>query len=202
LGHEALYEILGKKERQIFMRTIRLWELIFCACFLAAFTTPGLEAQNRRAVLDRGNGWVAGIPGFEKPAPAALYGEYRLEIPAGTATPEEAGEGTGGRRCRVWLIGEALPFTGDAWQPWTRISGIAAARRQEGESLLTGFSFSGGEGLGSWTAVFQFPQGLAAAGLDDPGAAALIARWLDRFRYFLALIKSPADISFPAVFTF
>jgi hypothetical protein len=185
-----------------FMRMFRPWGGIFCLCLLACFAVPGLEAQSRLAVLDRGHGWVKGIPGIENPALTALYGEYRLEIPPGTAAPEEAGEGTGGRRCRVWLIGEALPFAGEGWQPRTRVSGIALWQRQESEALLAGFSFSGGTGLGSWTAVFQFPRGLTTAGLDDLGANALIDRWLNRFRYFLALIKSPADISFPAVFAF
>jgi hypothetical protein len=185
------------------MRNFRPWGCIFCLCLLAGFAAPGIEAQNRRAVLDRGNEWVRGIPGFENPALSALYGEYRLEIPAGQAVPGEAGEGEAGdRRCRVWLIGETLPFSGDSWQPRTLIFGSALWQRREGEALLAGFSFDGGTGLGSWTAVFRFPGGLAAAGLDDPGANALIERWLNRFRYFLSLIKSPADLSFPAVIAF
>jgi hypothetical protein len=165
---------------------------------LAGLAAPGLEAQTRQAVLDRGNIWVKEIPGFENPALSALYGEYYLEFPAGAAP--EAGEAeTGGPRCQVWLAGEALSFPG-GWQPRTRISGIAVSQRREGDTLLAGFSFSGGPGLGSWTAVFQFSQG--AAGLDDPGANALMGRWLDRFRYFLSLIKTPADVSLPAVFAF
>lgn len=185
------------------MRMFSPWGCIFCLYLLTGFAVPGLEAQNRRAVLDRSDERVKGIPGFENPALAALYGEYRLEIPAGQVLPEDAGEGEAGdRRCRVWLIGETLPFSGDSWQPRTRVSGIALWQRQEGEALLIGFSFDGGTGLGSWTAVFRFPRRLAAAGLDDPGADALIDRWLNRFRYFLSLIKSPADLSFPAVVAF
>jgi hypothetical protein len=184
------------------MRTVRPWGFLFFAGLPACFAAPGRVAQNRRAVLDRGKGRVTGRPGLGDNTFSALFGEYRLEIPA--AVPEEgkaAEEGASeDRRCRVWLSGETLSFAGD-WQPRTRISGVLVSQRQEGEALLTGFSFSGGEGLGSWTAVFLFPRG-TATGLDDPGINALMTRWLNRFLYFLSLIKKPADLSFPAVFTF
>jgi hypothetical protein len=170
-------------------------------CFLVFFAASGLEAQNRRAVLDRGNAWVTGIPGFGDNALSALYGEYRLDLPAGNAAPEGEGD-AGGRRCRIWLSGESLSFSGNAWQARTRIDGVPVFQRRDGEALLAAFAFSGGTGLGSWTAVFRFPQGLAAAGLDDVGADALIGQWLNRFRYFLSLIKSPADLSLPAVIAF
>jgi hypothetical protein len=148
----------------------------------------GAEAQARRAVLDRGNVWVAGIPGLGDGG-AALFGEYRLDLPAGE------------QRCRVWLTGETPSFTGGGWRPRSQIAGVPVFQRQEGEDLLAGCGFDGGTGLGSWTVVFRFPPG-PAAGLDDPGINALIGRWLDRFRYFLSLIKSPADMSFPAVVAF
>jgi hypothetical protein len=177
------------------MRIFRFWNFLFFLCLLTAFAAPEARAQSRRAVLDRGNVWVTGIPGLGDNRLSALFGEYRLEIPveAGESLPED-------RRCRIWLTGEALPFTGD-WQLRTRISGTAVLQRQEGEDLLTGFSLSGGPGLGSWAAVFLFPRG-AVAGLDDPGIDALMSRWLNRFLYFLSLIKTPSDLSFPAVFTF
>jgi hypothetical protein len=192
------------------MRCVRFWGPGLFCFLLAALAAPGIEAQARRAVLDRGNVWVQGVPGFADQSLSALYGEYRLEFsptkqigmdrPTGMDTPAGRAGVAEARRCRVWLTGEALPFAGD-WQPRTRFSAVAVSQRQEGDAVLAGFSFGGGTGLGSWTAVFQFPAG-AAAVLDEPGANALMARWLDRFRYFLALIKNPADVSLPAVFTF
>ncbi|MDR1278334.1 MAG: hypothetical protein LBK02_06260 [Treponema sp.] len=175
------------------------WGIILCLCFFAGFAAPQAGAQNRRAVLDRGNTWVRGIPGFGNNGVSALFGEYRLEFPAGG----EAGETeTGEPRCRIWLCGENLSFPEDSWQRRTQIAGVSILQKEEESARLFGFSFSGGTALGVWTAVMQFPRETAAAGLDEPGINALIGRWLNRFLYFLSLIKSPADVSLPAVFTF
>jgi hypothetical protein len=194
-------EFFENKKGEFFMRNFRLWGLIVFCCLFAGFAAPGAEAQNRRAVLDRGNVWVTGIPGFGENRFPALFGEYRLELPAGNASPGAA-EGAGEQRCRIWLSGERLPFAGESWQPRPGIAGVSAVQRREGEVLLAGFFFSGGANLGAWTAVFLFPQGIAAAGLDDAGADALMGRWLNRFLYFLSLIKTPADVSLPAVIAF
>jgi hypothetical protein len=181
------------------MRNIKIWGIILCLCLFAGFTASRAGAQDRRAVLDRGNVWGPGIPGFGNNAVSALFGEYRLEIPAGSGTGEME---TGDPRCRIWLYGETLSFAGDSWQPWMRITGVSVYQKEEGAARFFGFSFSGGTDLGTWTAVVQFPQGIAAAGLDEPGLNALISRWLNRFLYFLSLIKTPADVSLPAVFAF
>ncbi|MDR1100059.1 MAG: hypothetical protein LBL28_06215 [Treponema sp.] len=179
------------------MRSVRAWGIILCLCFFAGFTVPRAGAQDRRAVLDRGNIWVRGIPGLGNNVLPALFGEYRLELSAG----EDAGEAeTGEPRCRIWLCGEALTFPGDSWQRRTQIAGVPIVQKEEESARLLGFSFSGGTALGVWTAVMQFPP--ETAGLDEPGINALIGRWLNRFLYFLSLIKSPADVSLPAVFTF
>jgi hypothetical protein len=182
------------------MRMIRLWGLVSLLWLLAGAGLRSAEAQARRAVLDRGNVWVTGIPGLGDRGFSALFGEYRLDLPAGNAAA--AGEAAREPRCGIWLTGESLSLGGDSWRPRTRIAGVPVFQRQDGEALLAAFTFSGGPGLGSWTAVFRFPQGLPAAGLDDPGADALLDRWLNRFLYFFPLIKTPADLSLPAVFTF
>jgi hypothetical protein len=162
-------------------------------CLFAGFTVTGAGAQERRAVLSRGNAWVTGIPGFETNVFPAVFGAYRLEFPSpGT----EDGEGV-----LVWLCGEPLYFAESAWQPWSG-SGFSVVQRREGDVLLLGFSFSGGPSLGTWTAVFQFPQGIEAAGLNRESVNALIYKWTERVRYFLFLIKNPADVSLPAAFTF
>jgi hypothetical protein len=176
------------------MRTTRLWGLIPLLWFLTGAGLQSAEAQTRRAVLDRGNTWVTEIPGLGDRRVSALFGEYRLDLPAGDAAREQC--------CRIWLTGESLSLGGDSWQPRTQIAGVPVFQRQDGEALLAAFTFSGGPGMGSWTAVFQFPQGLPAAGLDDAGANALMSRWLNRFLYFFPLIKTPADVSLPAVVVF
>ncbi|MDR2210114.1 MAG: hypothetical protein LBO65_01405 [Spirochaetaceae bacterium] len=182
------------------MRTIRRWGFVPLLCFLAGAGLQGAEAQARRAVLDRGNVWVTGIPVLGDGGFSALYGEYRLDLPAESAGG--AGDSAQAPRCRIWLTGESLPLGGASWQPRMQIAGVPVFQRQDGEELLAAFAFSGGAGLGSWTAVFQFPQGLAAAGLDDPGANALLGRWLNRFLYFFPLIMNPSDLSLPAVIAF
>jgi hypothetical protein len=71
-----------------------------------------------------------------------------------------------------------------------------------GEGFLIGFLFSGGNEIGSWTVLFQFPRGIDAAGLNEADANRLITAWIGRFRYFLSLIKTSSDVSLPAVVTF
>jgi hypothetical protein len=166
---------------------------VFFLFLFAGVTAAGAGAQERRAVLARGNAWVTGIPGFGANAFPAISGEYRLEFSSSGAE--------GGETVSVWLCGEPLRFAGGAWQPWSG-SGRSAVQRREGEAQLLGFSFNGGPGLGVWTAVFQFPRGIEAAGLNGESAGALINRWVDRVLYFLFLIKNPADVSLPAAFTF
>jgi hypothetical protein len=161
-------------------------------CLFAGVTAAGAGAQEQRAVLNRGNAWVMGIPGFGTNAVPAIFGEYRLEF-----SSSGAGEG----EVSVWLCGETLRFAEGAWQPWDG-AGRSVVQRREGEAQLLGFSFSGGPGLGAWTAVFQFPRGIEAAGLNGGSAGALINKWTDRVLYFLFLIKNPADVSLPAAFTF
>lgn len=180
---------------------------VVCFFFLCCFVMTGAAAgaQERRAVLQGGNSWRGGIPGFGDTVPA-LFGEYRFEFPGEAAAGEPATPGDGGetgeRRCFVWLAGGTLPFAEGVWQPRPPIAGTALRERRDGEARFFGFSFNGGENLGRWSAVFQFPRGIEAAGLDEAGAAALIGRWLNRFLYFLSLIKNPADVSLPAVFVF
>jgi hypothetical protein len=167
----------------------------FFFCLLIGIAAAGAGAQERRAVLSRGNTWVTGIPGFGTNVFPAMFGEYRLELPP-------AGAAQGERLFSAWLCGEPLHFTEGAWQPRSGIPGISAVQQRDGEARLFGFSFSGGTNLGVWTAVFQFPQGIEAAGLDEAAVNALIGTWVERVRYFLFLIKNPADVSLPAVFTF
>jgi hypothetical protein len=170
------------------------FRVLFFLCLFAGFTAMAAGAQERRAVLVRGNTWVTGIPGFGNNAFPAISGAYRLEF---SAAAGEEGEPV----VSVWLCREPLRFAEDAWQPWSG-SGLSVVQRREGEAQLLGVSLSGGNNLGIWTAVFQFPRGIEAAGLTGEAANALTGKWVDRVLYFLFLIKNPADVSLPAAFAF
>jgi hypothetical protein len=172
---------------------------LFLCCFTMAGAAAG--AQERQAILLQGNAWVRGIPGFGPHVPA-LFGEYRLEFPGDDAAENVPAEESGERRCLVWLTGETLSFAGEDWQSRPPLAGAAVRERRDGDARFFVLSFNGGENLGSWSAVFQFPRGIEAAGLNDAGAGALIGRWLNRFLYFLSLIKNPADVSLPAALPF
>jgi hypothetical protein len=164
---------------------------LFFLCLFTGVTAAG--AQERRAILIQGNTWVTGIPGFENNVFPAVSGKYRLEFsPSGAVREDQA--------VSLWLCREPLHFSGDLWQSRSGIPGLSAVQRRNGEVQLFGLSFSGGINLGFWTAVFQFDRGIEAAGLDDESANALVGKWVERFRYFLFLIKNPADVSLPAVF--
>jgi hypothetical protein len=148
-------------------------------------------AQNNQALLARGNEWQRGIPGFGINVFSALFGEYRLE---------SAGTGTPGGVFAVRVSGESLLFT---QSPWQARAGIDSAReRVEQDSLVVAVPFSGGEHLGSWTILFQFPADLNSLGLDNVSANRLMNAWIARFRYFLALIKTSSDLSLPALVKF
>jgi hypothetical protein len=162
--------------------------------FVLVFTGT-LRAQERQAVLIRGNEWQAGIPGFGSNMFNALFGEYRLDIASVNADRAAAAAED---RFFVRVSREPLLFTSERWQLWPGIDG--AMQRGEGDSLLVGFHFDSPNDAGSWTAVFQFSQGLSS--MDPAGINRMINAWTRRFGYFLSLVKSFSDISLPAVVEF
>jgi hypothetical protein len=185
--------------------------------FLAMFLTMSGAAQDRNAVMVRGNAWQTGIPGFGSNSFSALSGEYRLDYPLGTVfsgsekvveaekTTKALNEDSEKAVFSVWISGEPLFFSQSLWQerPLLRGSGITqAAQRVSEGAFLIGFLFSGGDEIGSWTVLFQFPRGIGAAGLNEADANRLITAWISRFRYFLSLIKTSSDISLPAIVKF
>jgi hypothetical protein len=189
----------------------------FLATFsLALFLTVSGAAQERNAVMVRGNTWQTGIPGFGSNRFSALSGEYRLDYPLGTvfSSPEKVAEtenaaarneDSGNAVFSVWISAEPLVFSQSLWQarPLLLGSGITQAVQQVNEdAFLVGFFFSGGNEIGSWTVLFQFPRGIAAAGLNEADANRLITAWISRFRYFLSLIKTSSDVSLPAIVKF
>jgi hypothetical protein len=152
-------------------------------------------AAERGAVLTRGNGWVSGVPGFGDNAFPALSGEYRLE---GMETPE-AGAKAGTTGFSVRTSRAPLFFSGD-WEPRSGIN--AVYQRFRGKDFLAAAVLDGGPDLGAWTVIFEFPGGIEESGLGNAGFNRLIGVWSSKFLYFLSLIKTPGDVSLPAVVVF
>jgi hypothetical protein len=172
-----------------------------------------MAAASRGAILIRGNEWLTGLPGFPANAFAALYGEYRIEFP-GDALPAGSGfEGTDTGEPRmaalsfieappdfyVWLSKENLYLPQDLWETRADIAGYTVRQRNEGDSLLAALAIDGGTDRDSWTLLFQLPR---PAGLSPAETDLLIRTWTSRFRYFLSLAATPADVSLPAVVNF
>jgi hypothetical protein len=171
----------------------------------AGFTAPAepaarpvrtAPADERRAILTRGNSWVAGLPGFSANAFAALYGEYRLEFPG-----EAVSGGIGPGDFYVWLSKEPVYLPTDIWEARTGITGYTGWQRAEGDSFLVASEVEGGTNRDTWTVLFQFPQTIGAV-LSSGEMNLLIRTWLSRFRYFLSLANISTDISMPAVVNF
>jgi hypothetical protein len=173
----------------------------FAVLSLAGFLTVAAAAQDRSAVLIKGNTWGSGIPGFGSNVFSALSGEYRLD----SKSAPDAGDSPAKEVFSVRVSTDPLVFSRDFWQhrPLPRGSalGDAMQREEEDGSFLVGFPFNGGNNMGTWTVLFQFPRESAFA-LTDAGINRLIAAWIGRFRYFLSLIKTSSDISLPAVVNF
>jgi hypothetical protein len=162
-----------------------------------------------RAVLDRGNRRVRGIPGFGANAFEALYGSYRLED-AGAALDPPGQDPAGGPAFSVWVTRAPLYLEGEGWRNRPGLSGLRARDKAAGAGLLVAAALgSGGEPL---TAVFEFsvpagtdpqaapPEG--TPGLPEGLVNRLLSSWVSRFNYFYSLIKTPGDMSLPAVVVF
>jgi hypothetical protein len=155
-------------------------------------------AAGRNIILVKGNEWITGFPGFKDNFFSSLYGEYRLELP-GFSPPGEAAPPV---FIFLWLSREPLYFPEDIWQRRSGVAGYTVLQKKEGEGLLAAAALDGGPVHGQWTVAFQFPQGVEALGLNDSEANQLIRTWISRFLYFLSLIKSPGDVSLPAIVNF
>ncbi|GHV92333.1 hypothetical protein AGMMS50268_28360 [Spirochaetia bacterium] len=182
--------------------------------------SPPAHAQDRpppsippaqEIILVRGNTWVLGLPGFGSNRFSALFGEYRR---AESAEPGSAGAApdSGAPDAAIpaaekttfflWLSGEGLDFSDGAWQARPGLGAAYSARqRRDGEGLIISLSLNG-QSWGAYTALFEFPRGIAAAGLTEAQANGLVQAWAAKFLYFLALVKTAGDMSLPAVVEF
>ena len=92
--------------------------------------------DNSKMVLESGNYWTIGIPGFEENALSAFIGEYR--IPYKTET------------IKVWLSGEFLYYKG--WTGRLGITGITVREKTVSDGRIIAAALND-----TWTLVIQFP---------------------------------------------
>jgi hypothetical protein len=194
LGHYVIsIDIIGKKMNTLKMKIENKHSsrgaLLFSLLVLMLLFSGALYAQERQAVLVRGNEWQAGIPGFGNNMFSALLGEYRVETAATAGI-------IGSFIVRASRV--PLQFTEGLWQPWPGLDN--AMQRSEDNSLLVAIPFDSPNSMGFWTIVFQFPQ--VQSGMNAAAITRLMGAWIRRFGHFFSLAKIFSDISLPAVVEF
>ena len=126
-------------------------------------------------VLESGNYWTAGVPGFGENALSAFTGEYR--IPGITET------------IKVWLTMEFIYF--DGWNNRNSITTIPVLEKMGYEGIITASTLNN-----NWTAVMLFPLG---SGLSRQDEDRIILDLIDRFSGFSG---QGQNISFPAIIAY
>jgi hypothetical protein len=136
-------------------------------------------SMERRMILEKGNIWATGIPGFGENALTALSGTYSITAPDGTADT-----------FTVWLCRETLYY--DGWDIragiWSEDFRVLEKRDRNGLLIAAPFNET-------WTGIFNFPGG---SDLSQNDIDRIIGIYRSRFLYFLPLARSSSDISLPA----
>jgi hypothetical protein len=140
-------------------------------------------SQGRRIILERGNIWTTGLPGFGENALPALSGTYSIVTPGGTADTA---------LFTVWLCRETLYY--DNWDIRAPSEDFRVLEKQGGDSLLIAAPFNE-----SWTGIFSFP---GVSDLSQNDIDRIIGIYRSRFLYFFTLAHSSSDISLPAQMDF
>ena len=108
-------------------------------------------------ILESGNYWTIGIPGFGENALSAFIGEYR--IPGKTKT------------VKIWLTGEFIYYIG--WKDRNSIPGILVREKMGNDGMIVASA------LGSnWTAVMQLP---VDEGLSEQDENRIIVNLISKF---------------------
>ncbi|MDR2048632.1 MAG: hypothetical protein LBP69_04185 [Treponema sp.] len=138
-------------------------------------------SQGRRMILEKGNVWTTGLPGFGENALPALSGTYSIAAPGGTADMA---------LFTVWLCRETLYY--DDWDMRAGVwsEDFRVLEKQGRDSLLVAAPFNE-----SWTGIFSFPSD---SDLSRNDIDRIIGIYRSRFLYFLTLARSSSDISLPA----
>jgi hypothetical protein len=132
--------------------------------------------EGRRMVLEKGNAWTTGIPGFGENALPALSGVYSIA------------DGTADTLFTVWLCRETLYY--DDWDIRAGIWPEDFRVLEKHAGLLVAVPFNE-----TWTGIFSFSSD---SNLSRNDVDRIIGIYRSRFLYFLALAHSNSDISLPA----
>jgi hypothetical protein len=126
-------------------------------------------------VLEKGNYWTRGIPGFGENALSAFAGEYR--IPGKTET------------VKVWMTMEFIYYEG--WTNRTSLTNIQVQEKMILEGLMISSALNN-----NWTIVINVPLGM---GLGTEGENRIILSLIKRLMNFSGQIQ---NISYPAIITY
>lgn len=110
---------------------------------------PAAEKENlsnSNMILESGNYWTVGIPGFGENALSAFIGEYR--IPGETET------------VKIWLTGEFIYYQG--WTNRNSTAGLIVMEKVVNENRIIASPMNS-----YWTAVMLFPSGTALKEEDE-----------------------------------
>jgi len=133
------------------------------------------DTNDSNMVLESGNYWTAGIPGFGENALSAFTGEYRIPGITGTV--------------KVWLTMEFIYY--DGWNNRNSITSIAVYEKMGYEGLIAASTLQN-----NWTAAMLFPLG---SGLSRQDEDRIILYLIDKFSGFSG---QGQNISFPAFITY
>ena len=136
---------------------------------LPASETEPLSDSNM--VLESGNYWTIGIPGFGENALSAFVGEYR--IPGKTKT------------VRVWLTGEFIYY--NDWTGRNSITALTVREKMGNEGRIVASALND-----NWTVVMQLP---ADEGFSEQDENRIIVNLVNKF----SGIAGGQNISFPAL---
>jgi hypothetical protein len=126
-------------------------------------------------ILEKGNYWTRGIPGFGENGLSAFAGEYR--IPGKKET------------VKVWMTMEFIYYEG--WANRASITGIQVQEKMSAEGLLAALTLND-----NWTVVMNLPPGLE---LGTDGENRIILDLVNKLTGFSNQIH---NISFPAIITY
>jgi hypothetical protein len=129
------------------------------------------ETTGRRLILEQGNVWGVGIPGFGVNAIPVLTGEY--------STP-------GDRHFQVWLTREVLYFDTN-WTPWPDL--VETRSRAAAGGTLAGRPLNG-----VWSVVFLFSDDFT-----PEEQAEIMRATAPRFTQFVSTSNHVSDSSLPAI---
>ena len=141
-------------------------------------TENGSEPQflpESQFVLESGNHWTTGIPGFRENALSAFTGEYRISGETETV--------------RIWLTREFLYY--ESWTEQNNINAYFNYRKSDDTSRLVSIQLDE-----NWTLIINIPAALAGNQEEEDR---LIRSFINRIS---GMPRQSQNISFPAMIPF